>query len=187
MEVKIMKAHKYFFMAIAFGLVLTVSLNSDPLWASDKKEIEQKKSDIRKMAKETLSRLYKIQPSAKKAISKSAGYAVFSNFGMKIFFAGGGSGKGIVFDKKTKKQTFMKMVEIQAGLGLGAKKFRLQPYEDLGNATKCLSNTEREAYLKIIGASHIDDLLGWREENSNNHEYDNKMRKQKKKKSNKLR
>jgi lipid-binding SYLF domain-containing protein len=111
MEVKIMKAHKYFFMAIAFGLVLTVSLNSDPLWASDKKEIEQKKSDIRKMAKETLSRLYKIQPSAKKAISKSAGYAVFSNFGMN--------------DKKTKKQTFMKMVEIQAGLGLGAKKFRL--------------------------------------------------------------
>jgi lipid-binding SYLF domain-containing protein len=125
MEVKIMKAHKYSFMAIAFGLVLTLSLTSAPLWASEKKEIEQKKSDIRKMAKETLSRLYKIQPSAKKAISKSSGYAVFSNFGMKIFFAGGGSGKGIVFDKKTKKQTFMKMVEIQAGLGLGAKKFRL--------------------------------------------------------------
>ena len=135
-----MKAHKYFFMAIAFGLVLTVSLTSAPLWASDKKEIEQKKSDIRKMAKETLSRLYKIQPSAKKAISKSAGYAVFSNFGMKIFFAGGGSGKGIVFDNKKKKQTFMKMVEIQVGLGLGAKKFRLvwvfEKYKDVDEFIK---------------------------------------------------
>jgi len=120
-----MKAHKCFIMAIALGLVLTLTVTTVPLWASDKKEIQQEKSDIRKMAKETLSRLYKFQPSAKKAISKSAGHAVFSNFGMKIFFAGGGSGKGIIFDNKTKKQTFMKMVEVQAGLGLGVKKFRL--------------------------------------------------------------
>jgi len=120
-----MKAHKCFLMAIALGLVLTLNLTTLPLWASDKKGTEQEKSDIRKMAKETLSRLYKFQPSAKKVILKSAGYAVFSNFGMKILFAGGGSGKGIVFDNKTKNQTFMKMVEIQAGLGLGVKKFKL--------------------------------------------------------------
>ncbi len=44
---------------------------------------------------------------------------------MKIFVAGGGSGKGIVIDKKTKKETFMKMVELQAGIGMGIKKFRL--------------------------------------------------------------
>ncbi len=124
--------HRWFSVAVAFVLVLGVSLNAEAtFWKKDKteaekqEEIQQEKADIRKMAKETLSRLYKLQPSAKKTISKSAGYAVFSNFGMKIFFAGGGSGKGIVFDNKTKKQTFMKMVEIQAGLGLGVKKFRL--------------------------------------------------------------
>jgi lipid-binding SYLF domain-containing protein len=120
-----MKAPKYFLMAIALGLMLTSNLTLVSVWASGQKGNEQKKTDIREMANETLSRLYKIQPSAKRAISKSAGYAVFSNFGMKIFFAGGGSGKGLVFDNKTKKQTFMKMVEIQAGLGLGAKKFKL--------------------------------------------------------------
>jgi lipid-binding SYLF domain-containing protein len=119
------KTDKFAFTVIAFTLMLSFSLTVVSAVAADKAEIKQKKADIRKMAKETLARLYKAQPSAKKAISKSAGYAVFSNFGMKIFFAGGGSGKGIVFDKKTKKQTFMKMVEIQAGLGLGAKKFRL--------------------------------------------------------------
>jgi len=93
--------------------------------ASDGQKIEQQKTDLRKMADETLARLYKEQPSVKKAINKSAGYAVFSNFGMKIFFAGGGTGKGIAVDKKTKKETFMKMVEVQAGLGMGVKKFRL--------------------------------------------------------------
>jgi len=44
---------------------------------------------------------------------------------MKIFIAGGGSGKGIIFDNKNKKETFMKMVELQAGIGMGIKKFRL--------------------------------------------------------------
>jgi lipid-binding SYLF domain-containing protein len=44
---------------------------------------------------------------------------------MKIFFAGGGSGKGIAVNNATKKETFMKMLEVQAGLGMGVKKFRL--------------------------------------------------------------
>lgn len=39
-----------------------------------------------------------------------------------------------------------------------------------------------EAYLKITGASHIDDLLGWREENSINHESNNSKKKKKKSK-----
>ncbi|MBW1770511.1 MAG: hypothetical protein JRJ17_04995 [Deltaproteobacteria bacterium] len=76
------------------------------------------------MAKETLARLYKVQPAAKKVVKASAGYAVFSNFGMKIFLFGSGAGKGLVINKATKKETFMKMIEGQVGLGLGAKKFR---------------------------------------------------------------
>jgi len=41
-----------------------------------------------------------------------------------------------------------------------------------------------EAYLKITGASHIDDLLGWREENPNNNEFGKtKKKKSKDKKS----
>jgi ABC-2 type transport system ATP-binding protein len=40
-----------------------------------------------------------------------------------------------------------------------------------------------EAYLKITGASHIDDLLAWREENSNNNTINNKRQKKSKKKN----
>jgi len=90
---------------------------------TDKKT--EKQADIRKMERETLARLYKSQPRAQAAIAKSAGYAVFSNFGMKLFLAGGGSGSGVAVNNATKQATYMKMVEIQAGLGLGVKKFRL--------------------------------------------------------------
>ncbi len=120
-----MNQTKLFIMTISIAMLLSFTVTSVPLLADSKEEIKQEKADTRKMAKETLARLYKLQPSAKKAVSKSAGYAVFSNFGMKIFFAGGGSGKGIIIDNKTKKETFMKMVELQAGLGMGIKKFRL--------------------------------------------------------------
>jgi len=90
--------------------------------AASKAEMQQ---ETRSMAKETLARLYQTSPGAKTAVEKAAGYAVFSNFGMKIFVAGGGTGKGLVVDNKSKKETFMKMAEAQAGLGFGVKKFKL--------------------------------------------------------------
>lgn len=90
--------------------------------AASKAEMQQ---ETRTMAQETLNRLYQSTPSAKAAVERAAGYAVFSNFGMKILIAGGGSGKGFAVDNKSKKETFMKMVEAQAGLGFGVKKFRL--------------------------------------------------------------
>jgi lipid-binding SYLF domain-containing protein len=93
--------------------------------ADDAKKKEAARADIVKMSDATLSRLYKAQPQAKTAVAKAAGYAVFSNFGMKIFVAGSGTGKGVAVNNSTKNKTYMKMVEIQAGLGIGVKKFRL--------------------------------------------------------------
>lgn len=113
------------------GIVITLLLlfsflaASAPLLAATKEQVEQQKADIKNMANQTLERLYTTQPSAKKAIKKAAGYAVFSNFGMKILFAGGGSGKGLAVYNKTGQSTFMKLIEVQAGLGMGVKKFRL--------------------------------------------------------------
>lgn len=116
---------QFFIATIAIGILVTFTVIANSANAVSKEEIAQAQADIRKMANETLARLYKLQPSAKNVVSKSAGYAVFSNFGAKIFFIGGGTGKGIVFDRKSKRETFMKMIEAQAGLGLGVKKFRL--------------------------------------------------------------
>jgi lipid-binding SYLF domain-containing protein len=89
------------------------------------KEKTKARGEIQKASTSTLSALYKAVPASRKVVEGAAGYATFSNFGMKILVAGSGSGKGVAVNKKTGKQTFMKMIEVQAGLGFGVKKFRL--------------------------------------------------------------
>lgn len=89
----------------------------------DSKSPAQQRADILKTNASTMARLYKLQPHARELVEKSAGYATFSNFGMKIFIAGGGSGSGVVMSKGGQKPVFMKMVEVQAGLGMGIKSF----------------------------------------------------------------
>ena len=85
----------------------------------------KEQAEVRKAGQDALAAVYKAQPSARKAVESAAGYAAFSNFGMKILVAGGGSGKGIAVNNKTKATTYMKMAEVQAGLGFGAKKFQV--------------------------------------------------------------
>ena len=93
--------------------------------ADDEKEKEEERTEIRQMTQDTLTRLYKAQPAAKTAVEKGYGYAVFSNTGIKILLAGSGKGKGLAVNNKSKNETFMKMLEVQAGLGIGVKKFRV--------------------------------------------------------------
>ena len=118
------KFHGMWIVTIAL-LLAVVSFPPSASGADDAKEKEKTRTEITKMSDATLSRLYKAQPQAKTAVAKAAGYAVFSNFGMKIFVAGSGTGKGVAVSNATKKKTYMKMVEVQAGLGIGVKKFRL--------------------------------------------------------------
>ena len=88
----------------------------------DKKEA--KRAELRKMASDTLAQLYKAKPEAKAKIESAAGYGVFSNFGLTIGFVGGAGGKGVVHDNASKKYAYMNMGQAQAGLGLGAAKYR---------------------------------------------------------------
>jgi len=86
---------------------------------------QEKKGEIRNMAMSTLDQLYSLQPSAREAIQKAAGYAVFSEISTKILFAGGGGGKGVVVDRVSGQETFMLMAMLQAGLGVGVTEFHL--------------------------------------------------------------
>jgi len=103
------------------GLALLFAL---PAFAA-KDDAAKARAEIRKTSGEVLAELYKKQPAAKKAVASAAGYAVFSNFGVKIFVAGSGSGQGMAVNARTKQEVFMKMIEVKAGLGFGIKKFRL--------------------------------------------------------------
>jgi lipid-binding SYLF domain-containing protein len=111
---------------IASGALVLATLlagcNSKPETTQEKVDMQQ---EVRTMASTTLEKLYSVQPKAKAAVEGSAGYAVFSNFGMKILVAGGGSGEGLAVETASKKETFMRMAELQVGLGMGVKKFSL--------------------------------------------------------------
>lgn len=88
-------------------------------------EVQAQREDVRSMAKTALSQLYANKPELRQVIARSAGYAVFSDFGFKVVFMGGGRGKGVAVNNANKQDSFMEMVELQPGLGLGANNFRV--------------------------------------------------------------
>jgi len=88
-----------------------------------KSQVDAQRSEIMTMRQQTLDKLYQQYPQAKEAVEKAAGYAVFANFGMKILFMGGAGGHGVAIDNASKQATYMKMAELQPGLGLGAQNF----------------------------------------------------------------
>jgi hypothetical protein len=59
------------------------------------------------MAAQNLKDLYKLEPTSKSAIQKSAGYAVFDNMGVNLLLLSTARGSGIAVNSKTKQETFM--------------------------------------------------------------------------------
>ena len=123
---------KFIFLTLACSLAIVAHA------ADDKKAEEQKQ--VRKMAHDTLQRLYKAEPKAKGAVEGAAGYAVFSNTGLKILMLGSGKGEGLAVNNKSHQETFMKVVELQAGLGFGVKKFSvIFVFETIRHSTALLT------------------------------------------------
>ena len=92
--------------------------------ASNSPSVPDQRESILKMRNETLAELYKAKPETKGKIEKAAGYGVFSNFGVTVVFVGGAGGHGVVRNNASKKDTFMNMGQAQAGLGVGAAKYK---------------------------------------------------------------
>jgi lipid-binding SYLF domain-containing protein len=98
---------------------------------------DEERTQIRRQSSEVLTRLYEARPGTKAAIAGAAGYATFRNFGVKIGVAGTGKGRGLAVLNSSHQETFMRFVELQAGVGVGIKKYDLvfvfeteQAYQD---------------------------------------------------------
>ncbi|PWT85803.1 MAG: hypothetical protein C5B58_02455 [Acidobacteria bacterium] len=111
-------------MKLRIVAVLAVTLLAAGL-SSAKDSPDQKREKTRKMAAQTLQDLYKMEPTSRGAIEKSAGYAVFNNMGANVLLLSTARGAGIAVNSKTRQETFMKMVSAGAGLGLGVKDYRV--------------------------------------------------------------
>jgi lipid-binding SYLF domain-containing protein len=138
---------------ITLALVCAIATSGISFAASK----ESSQAEVRKAAQEALSAVYKAQPSAREAVESAAGYAAFSNFGMKILVAGGGSGKGIAVNNKTKATTYMKMAEVQAGIGFGVKKFKLVWVFETDKALNDFVNSGWEIGAQATAAAKTGD------------------------------
>ncbi len=87
--------------------------------------VSKQRSQVNSMAAETLNELYNQHPAIRKEAQKAAGYGVFDATGGKFLWGGLDHGNGVVVNNRTKQHTFMKMFELQPGLGFGYTNFRL--------------------------------------------------------------
>ena len=110
------------FLALGSLLFLTVltgcgvSLDGSP---------ENQRRTIQAMEADTLNKVSMKYPGARRVINRAVGYAVFDSSGGKFMFGGMDHGNGVAVDNRTKKRTYMKMFELQPGLGFGFENFRL--------------------------------------------------------------
>jgi lipid-binding SYLF domain-containing protein len=114
---------KTFRLASLIAVVLAAVLPSS---VAAKDKVEEKRAEARKMRDQVLAQLYEVHPGAKARIREAAGYAVFSNVGVNVFFASVAGGTGILVERGTLRdtETFMNMGSAGVGLGLGVKDFR---------------------------------------------------------------
>jgi lipid-binding SYLF domain-containing protein len=87
--------------------------------------IEAARQEVQSAASNALAALYATVPSARGSVERAAGYAAFSTFGMKLLVAGGTGGKGLAVNQRTRAQKYMKMLQVQGGLGFGIDKMHL--------------------------------------------------------------
>jgi lipid-binding SYLF domain-containing protein len=84
----------------------------------------EKRAYAMDMRDSVLLELYEQKPEAEPKVEDAAGYGVFTNIGSKIFLLATGSGYGVVHDNETGHDTYMKMIEVGGGIGLGIKKYK---------------------------------------------------------------
>jgi len=139
---------------LCFGLQ---ACQTTPLTTSQK---EEKRAEVRDMANQSLEQLYAKNPAAQGAVTNAAGYAVFSDFGFKLLYGGGQKGNGVAVNNSTKQETFMKMFELQPGLGLGASKFRLILVFESQDAFNNFVTSGWEAGANTMAAAKTDSSGG---------------------------
>lgn len=106
--------------ALALGMGMGAAVAQTPAV-----DLDAERAEARAQSTKVLERLYAAQPAARSAVRSAAGYATFRNLGIKIGVAGTGKGKGLAVRSRDRRETFMRFVELQAGLGVGIRRYDL--------------------------------------------------------------
>ena len=89
------------------------------------RDVDEKRDFVVEETTKTLDSFYAARPELRKRVEAAAGYAVFTNVNIKVLLLGTGHGYGLAVDQGTKRQTYMRMLQVGAGPGLGLSDLRL--------------------------------------------------------------
>ena len=112
---------KKFFTALALLLCM---LTTTALAAS-KDSVAEKRWEVDQLSVKALQKLYAKYPHAERVIKDCYAYATLSNSGVKVLFIGSSHGRGVAVNNQTGERVYLRMKELSAGLGLGAKEYNL--------------------------------------------------------------
>lgn len=90
-----------------------------------KASIEEQREEINTLSDKALDQLYKKYPNAERVIEKSYAWATLSNTGIKVLVFGSSHGRGLAVNNETGEIVYLRMKELSAGLGVGAKEYNL--------------------------------------------------------------
>ena len=107
-------------LALASAFAIFAASCTGPRGAS----VDDKRDFVRKMRDQTLEQLYDVNPGLRERVETAAGYAVFTNLNIHLLAISGGDGYGVTVDRRTGKETFMRVAEIGGGPGIAMRDFR---------------------------------------------------------------
>ena len=90
-----------------------------------KVSVEEQRKQIDELSENALKRLYEKYPNAPEVIEKTYAWATLSNTSTKILLIGSSHGRGVAVNNDTGERVYLKMNELSAGLGVGAKEYNL--------------------------------------------------------------
>ena len=112
---------KKFFTA----LTLLLFMLTTTAFAASKDSAAEQRWQVDQLSAKTLQKLYAKYPHAERVIGECYAYATLSNSGVKVLFIGSSHGRGVAINNQTGEKVYLRMKELSAGLGLGAKEYNL--------------------------------------------------------------
>ena len=111
------------FFSLAMLMICMFTLTT--AFASSKDSVAEQRRQIEMLHDQTLEKLYEKYPHARRVIEQCYAYATLSNTGVKVLFVGSSHGRGLAYNNQTGETVYLRMKELSAGLGLGAKEYNL--------------------------------------------------------------
>ena len=109
----------------ALTTLLICMFTATTAFASDRDSVAEQRRQVEQLSANTLEKLYAKYPHAQRVIGECYAWATLSNSGVKVLFIGSSHGRGLAYNNQTGEKVYLRMKELSAGLGLGAKEYNL--------------------------------------------------------------